>query len=133
MSPEEILALPAGRALDSLVAEHIFGWRWWRLAGRGRRCLYPPGEQPAHAMSPACGDEPLSDDMDWQLHVMGHWSTDIAAAWEVVEKVGLLDEGRCALRRRGAEWYVVADGAILASGKTAPHAICRAALLVERR
>lgn len=29
LSREEILALPAGRDTDALVAQHVLGWKWW--------------------------------------------------------------------------------------------------------
>lgn len=68
-------------------------------------------------------------------HTPSPFSTDIAAAWRVVE----------AMRARGWEFSVWSDGDVIraafnidqlihqSTGATAPEAICRAALAVEKK
>lgn len=41
MTDDEIDALEAGRELDALIAEHVFGWKWYKRVGRA--VLLPPG------------------------------------------------------------------------------------------
>ena len=59
-----------------------------------------------------------------------HYSTDIAAAWEVVEKEKLFSQWMLGTLQK--EWQVVmpwADGIqLIAKADTAPRAICLAAL-----
>jgi hypothetical protein len=132
----EVLALPAGRELDALIAEHIFGWRWWRLAGSGRRCLYAPGEQPAHAMSLAEGHEPLSDDMEWQWGTLEKWSTDSVAATALAEKLSIVLVPPATGSEKGATgWRAMLhrhstdEAPLVVEAETAVLAICRVALL----
>jgi hypothetical protein len=61
-------------------------------------------------------------------------STDIAAAWQVVEKLSLLSFRFVINRDEGKEWKVMISGwssgsTRVASANTAPLAISRAALL----
>lgn len=108
----------AGRELDALIAEKVMGienilvergegrvGRWvqaWTWLGRGR-C-------PSTVMK----------------HVLPY-STDMAAAWQVVEKMDLFELD---MLTWNGEWSVIAysDGHVLAEAPTAPLAICRAAL-----
>ena len=76
---------------------------------------------------------------DWCLHVGVHppcgspcpidYSTDIAAAWQVVEKIG---NASLVNHASGGAWHVEFElkGGSLPydTGDTAPHAICLAAL-----
>lgn len=104
-----------GRELDALVAEKVMGqtadvrerWRGNCLCGRSETCA-------------VCS---------WPLS----YSTDIAAAWEVVEKLDLLAlyslegcEGEWTVRKyyNNDEWDEWDD----TDGVSAPHAICLAAL-----
>lgn len=89
--------LKAGRELDALVAEKVFGWVWLRRIRhfpppRGRefsRSLFIPDHQVKPYTTsqgevenvPAMGDEPI-DAMNCP-----NYSTDIATAWLVVEKL----------------------------------------------
>jgi len=109
--------MPAGREMNDAVAHRVMGWEFHANAG-----WYTPGMwefNPARRAAPC----------DWSP------STDIAAAWEVVEK---LDDGNLifSLLRYGAGWRVgfMDDGNMRgsASGDTAPLAICRAALKAVR-
>lgn len=105
---EEILAIPAGRELDHLVAMHVMGYEWkyddqWRLWG------WQKGAD------------------NWANHFSP--STDIAAAWEVVEKQ-YFPEVKKGYRGLDGIWMWCAcfNGEWI-MGKSAPEAICKAALL----
>jgi len=130
--------LQAGHELDALVAERVMGWRHVKVTA---------------GYSEVGSSEILYDHHDyWErpdlskthLH---HFSTDIAAAWQVVEKLGSwhgfkfilclrdklnaievkLEEGRWE-----AGWfedsYEGPEARVVSYGDTAPEAICRAAL-----
>jgi hypothetical protein len=116
--------LEAGRELDALVAERVMGW--------------------VLTLSPRSIAE--ADDEEWWSMPSGlvrhvdYWrpSTDIAAAWEVVEKLRDLgffldisvavDRFDVDMRadRMPSDWWL-REGP-LAEATTAPLAICRAAL-----
>jgi hypothetical protein len=115
--------LEAGRELDTLVAEKVMGWTKWRSP------VVPRG-----SAEPDCW---LTNDRTSPTFKIAHWSpsTDIACAWQVVER--MRDRG-FALELHyefGCSIQWVADfsndgwsstGEQL--GDTAPLAICRAAL-----
>ena len=84
MTNEEIDRMEAGRELDALVAERVMDWRWLVSQVSGRRALFPPDHAPEWFGRVADGSEPLTDQWDTRLP---HYSTDIAAAWQVVEKM----------------------------------------------
>jgi hypothetical protein len=108
-----------GRELDAVIAEKVMGWT---------RLSHPYGEQTHKTLD---GRTILADFLSAPDGMkLPHYSTDISAAWEVVEK----------LRELG--WYLAihsdpkrgyfatiprADG-IQIESETAPHAICLAAL-----
>lgn len=114
------LDLDAGRELDALVAERVMGWKrmgddFWQDSHGKPRTL---SSTSFGSFAP---------------------STDIAAAWEVVEHMpsrGLLPQvGASALEGGGVEWYCwlldtrtgeTVEGQGFADD--APLAICRAAL-----
>lgn len=91
MTREEILAMETGRELDALIAERLFGWR--RIKGpkfdydgpcESGDVLIPPtivNDDEAFQMMPPRGSIPF------YYFVNRKWSTDISAAWEVVEKM----------------------------------------------
>jgi hypothetical protein len=56
------------RELDALVAEEVFGWQ------------RPPPEDQDFTVIPMTYEQ-------WSTLALPHYSTDIAAAWEVVEKL----------------------------------------------
>lgn len=121
LTREAIMALEAGPEIDALVAERVMGWTFGCTPD-------PEGDW-------ASWNEPRPDDPTRQREVKcAGWSpsTDIAAAWEVVEKmrpthVGSLwtgiDEGHnaCFGMYEYEERWAKAD--------SMPLAICRAALL----
>jgi hypothetical protein len=134
---EEVYAVKAGRELDALVAEKVMGWEpvndpdtglWWRVPKGG----YNPSGFQSEDAPPA-------------------YSTDIAAAWQVVEKItrplanirngewcldrlgyrccehdedGVHGEWRCSFRAYKGE----DDEWVHVTASTAPLAICLAAL-----
>jgi hypothetical protein len=121
MTKEEVLALPAGRELDAKI--HHFLHHRHTVEGE----VY------------CMGDHHRSEDCEWLP--LPKYSTDIAAAWEVVE---VLERKQIVVRidrlpewdlgRGEAVWQVVFDALELtpsfkAEADTAPLAICRAALL----
>src|SRR3990172_8418422 len=74
VTPEQIDALPAGRELDALVAEKVMGWTitaWASGEPWGNREIFEPSGRGPHRKA---------------AHVPTY-STDIAAAWEVVQKL----------------------------------------------
>ena len=122
--------LPPGDELDALVAKYVLG-----LAKTG---IHRKG-------TAAWTVDPSEDGRRWELKPLRPYSTDIAAAWDVVEKL------------KGANWWVDIHpilgpapvealwwvgidggnghnpGRVTATGETAPLAICRAALLAAPR
>lgn len=122
--------LPAGRALDALVATRVMGWvnviesnppnRTW--PSRTRRHWRAPGSVFARKLP--------------------HYSTDIAAAWEVVralrdptegdERFWTLTDSGSLGWHADLSWNAKEGDALVPLGEgigdTAPLAICRAAL-----
>lgn len=106
-----------GRELDALVAEKVFGF---------------PAPRDSHA-STEVGYWTVDDKM---FIPVPRFSTDIAAAWEVVEKLKRLgykigidsspnDKSACVVMEDdNGDWISIA----VETAETLPHAICRAAL-----
>ena len=115
----------AGRELDALVAEKVMGME-----------LLPLKEAPC----PYCGDEMrfcgersrCTTCGEWRYSPAKEYSTDIAAAWEVVEK--LKAGGFSLIAEWDAHdemWYVVFSNVSsykAGEADAAPHAICLVAL-----
>lgn len=135
MTHDEIMKLEAGRELDKLVAEHVMEWR-----------IYEGAPAPAWMRETENGlewvgfwpDEPNEEDYGWSFGLLGTAvfmpSTDIAAAWQVVEK--LRNDGYSDYHEYGEDktpWWLFMkpDGHYdyCAEAETDPLAICRAALL----
>jgi hypothetical protein len=125
-----------GRELDRLIAEKVMGW------------------SPVKG-DPSSFENPSEFQDEWMSRHAGVWqwlpaySTDIAAAWEVVEKLKTIPgkpeewgdgfdtpfEIRISWMPSFSEWQVAWSPAYWiyeheASAATAPHAICLAALRV---
>ncbi len=118
LTREQIETMEAGPEMNAAVAElmGVCHHNWTTKPGKqGQQCV-------------KCG---VLRCMVSPTHTPDY-STDIAAAWEVMEHAGLLD-----FERRGWNLFyddgvwVIGDDKFLgiAIGKTAPLAICRAALL----
>jgi len=139
--------MKAGRELDGKVMSEVFGYpvSWWslhpnkrkvgdyRIATFGFEYLWPDAE----------GDMPVLE-----MLVDGEWvavpmvSTDIAAAWQVVEKFAHTSRNKVGLELgfsnfrltaypvRGWNCHLGIDGkdGVSANADTAPLAICLAAL-----
>lgn len=120
MTREEILNMPANRETDVLMAEEVMGLRLdWEFAE------FQNGE-------PAVPT--LRDKYD-EIGMVPFYSTDISAAWEVVEK--LCNETGCDIVKvckrdpeLFGEWSCNFGRGCEAFGDTAPLAICRAARLL---
>ena len=108
------------REMDALVAEKVMGFHLMRYIN------YPDREP---VINPAMFPPDYTDE---QIRIP-NYSTDIAAAWLVVEKIDLL--GNYDLMKDG-DYYIFGHygeygfdpWTEFARGKTAPLAICRAAL-----
>lgn len=117
--------MPAGREMDALVAEKVMGWilspAKWLV--RDRKAIAIPG----NPIGPKTWE-------DLDAPGLPRYSTDIAAAWQVVEKLFAIGSffsvespnngvgWSCGITRgRDTIEYILAD--------SAPLAICRAALL----
>ncbi len=133
MTRGEILAMPAGRELDRLVAKKVMGWTNIHDAdGYGHWTGDPPdGYEDMFNCAAHCEGE------------LPYYSADIAAAWEVVGKMGPLilllhglkagewtDQAGEVMCCPG--WYAEFRDAVdwfKAWGETPALAICRAALV----
>lgn len=107
---------PAGRDLDAMIAEKVMGWR--------RQSEAPQDVWQRH-------DERLAE--------LPKFSTDIAAAWQIVEKLGpddifltitLLPDGEyeCTAQNEIGETLMLGKSGHV-KADSAPLVICRAALL----
>lgn len=111
-----------GRELDALVAEKVMGWR---AHSPGYPSLVDINGVPTGWLASGQGSQ--GDDPDFRP------STDIAAAWEVVERLGgnmfqLHYDTRYGHENKTG-WAVILDGVVMCGfADTAPHAICLAAL-----
>jgi len=126
-----------GRELDALVAENVMGWkrvRWmdWKqkIADETRTSL-------TYSWHDANGDmTENAEDMDDYYNPTYAWSpsTDIAAAWEVVERLALTFEMGWLPTDKGFSWDASfgekrgSEEGTTTYADTAPHAICLAAL-----
>lgn len=118
MTKGEILAMEPGRELDYLVAKHVMGWDF----GLSREGWRPPKE-----LSPR-----------YKIYEQFKPSTDIAATWEVVDKMGddfwelTLDTGSKDTRSQAMFWTTLpADNQHCSVAESVPEAICKGALLAK--
>lgn len=109
----------AGRELDALIAQHVFGWA--RKSDTPGDWLGPPPEDPRHVW---CGEW----DENGLPNYLPKWSTDIATAWEVVEKLLIHGDIRLSIHVARNGYDVEFQPFVNVSAPTAPHAICLAAL-----
>ena len=130
MTEEDVLALEPGAELDALVATHVMGWR------QGEDY---PNEEDALGVWIRL----IHEDGGWHVRRVNPWSMksgnpywqdfrpskDIAAAWEVKDRVGKT----FLMERDDGEWDVIVPGPTRARGATATIALCRAALLAAKR
>lgn len=105
----------AGRELDALVAEKVFGWEVdWAVP------TYPTVDMKR------ISDDPVA--VGLRTGSIPPYSTDIAAAWQVGESLSAKGHW-FEIRRRpdGGYWAAFGEG-MSAEADTAPLAICLAAL-----
>lgn len=104
MTDEEISNISAGKELDALIAEKVFDNRGVTTAMFGNMNAVKP------------------------------YSTDIATAWEIVEKLNMaVLTPKCFYaggEYQNIDQYTAESGGWFESAETAPLAICRVALLV---
>ena len=129
--------MEAGRCLDALVAERVMGWTEVVVSGMPREGLGVPPE----------GDALYQVVVIWDVKLtIPSYSTDIAAAWGIVEKLatkhyitsvgwGPGRDEQCYAsvqmildRNLAADLVLNNPREMDGRGKTAPLAICRAAL-----
>ena len=122
----------AGRELDALVAEKVMGWTAWR--SKHGYFNITDGDGNSHTCDPATSKydpetgERLPEPKWWDYSTeLPDYSTDIAAAWPLVERFGITVY---APTRERHDWVAaIKIGACeVAHGETAPLAICLAAL-----
>lgn len=135
MTREEILAMVPGPELDAAVAEKKFGY-WWADGPEydcdgpceWERILVPPTmtkKQYDNYLFPPRGK------ISKTYFVNKRFSTDIAAAWEVVEKVKTKLKIFTYFDKEDgfADGWMVKIGCDCVTCDTTPEAICKAALL----
>lgn len=120
LTREKILSMPAGRELDALVAEKVMGWKQCSMEGVRIKTCY--------------GKPPEFGRNDGRVRIPGY-STDISAAWEVVEKVKqmnwffILSDNLFPDKWEASLFWDPNGTMIEARAETAPEAICKASLL----
>lgn len=117
MTKDEIVSKVPGREFDCLIAKEIMGWTGFWTNGTVYMA-YPPAEN-------------MGVGYDERFPIP-EFSTDIAAAWEVWEKI--LDPNRSSIHpigngSTGLYYAIMYDDKGVATGRTAPEAICKAALV----
>lgn len=144
--------LPAGRELDALVAERVMGWEWLERRmdvhdpSTARKALFPPSDSEwirinynERDWSAASSATPRFHDWDEAaLRSKGgaaelclpYYSSDIAAAWQVVEKMAEKGDLIFLQTHRGDDEQYAATFVepFTAYAPTVPLAVCRAAL-----
>lgn len=115
-----ICELKAGRELDALVEQELFGNNLVWINEQPYTRQYVDQRRIDSIGMCADGNVP-------------RYSTDIKAAWEVVEKLKLLERFSLTLQQlspTNTAWTLsdLRDGEPIAWSETAPHAICLAAL-----
>jgi len=135
MTRDEIQAMEASPELDKLVGEKIFGYSIYHYdKDVPERCYYMLTDDKGDPVTPYEGwhtGERKTEEEAWGD--CPNYSEDIGAAWEVVEK----------LKEKYAVAVVSYKSSVLckiqapdsdsfdADSKTAPEAICKAALIAE--
>ncbi len=134
MTHDEIMKLEAGRELDALVAEKVMGYTPVKVTE------YPAYDDNRNWVD--IGDYVIYPEGVAFCTRVKDYSTDISAAWQVMEKIESLDNVQ-GVGLRGGEYYwkqyslrwnfwVNNNGMypeVDVYGETAPLAICRAALM----
>lgn len=150
MTHTEIEALKPGRTMDATVAEQVMGWEWWS-DGKIRWLVHPTRAKAKRLRLPEWNEShpqveswkgirrgKPSDDIAHDAWTP-HYSTDIAAAWEVAEVIRAklfsirkrfldsLQEQTLHTVKGTGEIVVIAWPDVFWS--VTPEAICKAALM----
>lgn len=126
-------AMPAGREMDALVAEKVMGAKWDEK--RCRVCGWPLDPEGGLCRPDDCSERPQRKG-DGRADAHAFYSTDITAAWLVVERMRemgyALDSWSSGNGDTDHPWtdaiFVKELDETLCREKTFPLAICRAAL-----
>lgn len=87
MTRKEILSMPAGPAMDALVAELVMGARWCQEPLNSERRAIAAGRPYLHFGNPA-GRTPVARPENFVAYADAPtYSTDIDVAWDVLEKL----------------------------------------------
>lgn len=130
----DIDTMQAGRELDALVAEKVMGYLWWHRDGDNLLL-----EPQSVAWQESLHLEPGKIDAPQDICLgMDNYSTDIAAAWLVVEKLHMTVHTpgasfACGEYKNYRDYAAETQDGELTSAATAPLAICRAALKAQDR
>lgn len=134
----DIENMPAGEELDKLICEKLDGWRWVKNSknANGWACNGLCGENCSKEEEFKKWNQDNKKFNGWVSPSTPHFSTDIAAAWEVVEKVRELGFDAIVVMHQDRIPYCQFVKPIdednieeyLGTAETAPLAICRAAL-----
>jgi hypothetical protein len=125
MTRDEILNMPAGREMNALIEKHIFFHDTFekevvrRTSNANKRKDRNVTEKELWAVLTKYSSVPVRN-----------YSTDISAAFEVMEKFSVFNFEFCRENDKGSACAIVnenLDNAVIAD--TVPLAICRAALL----
>lgn len=135
LTREQILNMPAGREMDTLVAKKVFGWDVHSEILGGLEVYYTVHHEPLKD----CPEELRAVTGQIIIKRVPDFSTDIAAAWEVVEKLGNMGytiniqwKGKGRVYENTAEVSITSNIYTVGHGiGTAPIAICKAALMVN--
>lgn len=118
MNRQDILDMSVGTVLDISVAEKVMGFKFEADKVTGRTCWVGYGAY-GEAHTP-----PMAW-VKWNYRVPPY-STDISAAWEVMEKFNHVE---VEIAKFENIYVVCIDSGYYVRCKTAPEAICKAALL----
>ena len=138
MTQDEILAMEAGRGIDALIAEKVMGWRMVNHADWPEGTLIRDYHHRIEWYAPGMKEEPGALGAGLESCMVPRYSTDIAAAWDVVYKMIAMGHSISIADNDGRYWGVdfyrmrdeAAFDALSTANALSPElAICRAALL----
>lgn len=132
MTRDEILNMPAGEQIDTLVAEKVMEWHKV-LKGEKKDAWRDRWEDSeGHYMHPISRYDGYEDGEDFHT-ICWHPSESILWAWEVVEELRKKELNLTLVQSRQGNWYAtfmdVAGIINDTPADTAELAICRAALI----
>lgn len=139
MKRDEILNIPAGREMDALILEKVFGYVWRTFSGNS--ILFHPDDNRGHWWVEGKTGTPDYDSLRFisnnhkTMPIVPNYSTKIGDAWEVVEKLRLMVRPSVIAGKWIAAEFIRVylsgkwEGVLEVTADTAPLAICRAALL----